>query len=165
MVQIPHSYSLPQKTLHWLMAALIFFNLLVTEGIEQWNRAARRGETLEADQLFSANLHAYVGIAILVLAVLRLVLRIKQGAPAAPEAEPPLFRLLAKLAHAALYALFILMPVTGLMKYYADIDLAGDLHADVLKVVLWLIVAGHVGAVLVHRFVWKTDVATRMTSG
>lgn len=165
MSTAPLAYSRAQKALHWAIAALILFNLLFTDGIEAWNRAARRGETLATDEIFSANLHAYIGIAILLLAALRLLIRWRRGVPEAPAAEPPLFRLGAKLAHGALYGLFFLMPVTGLLKYYGGVDLAGDLHADVLKVVLWVLIAAHLGAVLVHRFVWKTDVPARMTRG
>ena len=53
-------YSLPQKLIHWLMAALIFFNLLFTDGMEHWNRLVSRGEAVTPDDIASANVHTGV---------------------------------------------------------------------------------------------------------
>jgi cytochrome b561 len=38
-------------------------------------------------------------------------------------------------------------------------------HADILKVVLWALIAGHVLGALTHQFYWKTNVLRRMTAG
>ena len=160
----PTSYSIPQKAIHWLMALLIFFNLILSDNIEAWDHAKDEG-TVTPEILAGANIHAYVGIAVLALGLLRLILRFTQGAPAAPANEPPLFQLAAKLGHAAFYVIFFAMPITGMMKYYSDIDLADFLHAEPIKIVLWLVIVGHIAAIPVHHFVWKTDVATRMTKG
>lgn len=158
-------YSIPQRALHWAMALLIVFNLIFSDGIEQWNRLIRNGQTVTPDDLASANIHAYVGIAILVLCLVRLGLRLVQGAPDAPDAEPPLLRLAAKLAHWAFYALFFLMPMTGIAKYYFGIDLLGELHGGPLKLLLWALIVVHVLGALVHQFYWKTNVLARMTRG
>ena len=161
----PVSYSLSQRAVHWIMAALIFFNLIWTDGIEAWNRAARNGGTPSADLVSSANIHSYVGIAILALAALRVILRLAQGAPDHPEAEPPLFQLASKLAHVALYALIFLVPLSGIAKYYFGFNLAGDLHAEILTNLLWALIGAHVMGALAHKFYWKTDVLDRMTKG
>lgn len=161
---MPASYSIPQKAIHWLMALLIFFNLIFSDNIEAWDRATDNGN-VTPDIVAGANIHAYVGIAVLVLALLRLVLRLTQGAPAAPAQEPALFQLASKIAHGGLYLLFFLMPISGMLKYYFDVDFAGFLHAGPMKVVLWVLVVGHILALPVHQFVWKTNVATRMTKG
>jgi cytochrome b561 len=158
------SYSVPQKAIHWLMALLIFFNLIFSENIEAWDHAVDEGK-VTPEIIANANIHAYVGIAVLALAVLRLALRLAQGAPAAPAEEPPLFQLAAKLAHGGLYLLFFLMPISGMLKYYADVDLAGFVHAEPMKLVLWALVVGHIVAIPVHHFVWKTNVAMRMSKG
>lgn len=160
----PASYSIPQKALHWLMALLIFFNLILSDNIEAWDHAMDEGN-VTPEILAGANIHAYVGIAVLALGLLRLILRFTQGAPAAPANEPPLIQLAAKLGHAAFYILFFAMPITGMMKFYGDIDIAGFLHAEPIKIVLWLVIVAHIVAIPVHHFVWKTDVATRMTKG
>lgn len=160
----PRAYTLPQRALHWLMALLILFNLIFSEGIEEWDRAMDGG-AVTPEQVASANIHAYVGLAILGLAVLRLILRFVQGAPDAPAAEPPQFQLAAKVAHGAFYLLFFAMPILGALKYYGDVDLAGFLHAGPVKLVLWLLIAVHVLAIPVHRLLWKSSIMSRMTTG
>lgn len=161
---VPVAYTLPQKTLHWLMALLILFNLIITDGIEAWDRAAGSG-SVTPDQIAAANIHAYVGFAILGLAVLRLILRIVQPVPAPPAEEPALFQRAAMLAHGAFYVLFFAMPVLGALKYYGDVDVAGFLHAGPVKLVLWLLIGIHVLAIPVHRLMWKSNIMARMTTG
>ncbi|MCM2440227.1 cytochrome b [Agrobacterium vitis] len=158
-------YSIAQRMLHWSMALLIFFNLIFSDGIENWNRLTRGGETVTPNDLALANIHAYVGVAILVLCLVRLVLRLVQGAPDAPDAEAPVLKLAANLAHWAFYALFFLMPITGIAKYYFGIDALGELHGGPLKLLLWALIIVHVLAAFVHQFYWKTNVLTRMTRG
>ncbi|WP_137133787.1 cytochrome b/b6 domain-containing protein [Rhizobium sp. FKY42] len=161
----PVSYSIPQRILHWGMALLIFFNLIFADGMEHWHHLVKRGQPVTPDDLASANIHAYVGFAILLLAVVRIGLRLVQGAPQPPSAEPALLRMAAKLTHGLLYVLLFAMPVSGAAAYYFNIGSAGDLHADVLKAVLWLLLAAHLGGALLHQFYWKTDVMARMTRG
>ena len=158
------AYSLPQKLLHWLMALMIFYNLIFSDGIEEWDHAADAGN-VTPEILAGANLHAYVGIAILALAVLRLVVRLVQGAPDAPAEEPPLFQLAAKVTHVAFYVLFFLMPISGMLKYYGDVDIAGFLHAGPVKAVLWVLIVAHIVAIPVHRLLWKSNIMSRMTTG
>jgi cytochrome b561 len=161
----PLNYSIPQRVLHWGMALLIFFNLIFTEGMETWNRAAEKNETITPDMISSANIHAYVGIAILVLALLRIVLRLVQGAPDLPADEPPVLRMVAAATHGLLYLLMIILPLSGMAKYYFGQDFAGELHAEVFKTVLWLFIILHVAGALAQKFYFKTDVLDRMTKG
>ncbi|MBB4238757.1 cytochrome b [Rhizobium esperanzae] len=158
-------YSLSQRLLHWAVALLIFFNLLFPDGMNIWHRLMRRGEVSTPEQIASANIHAYVGIAILLLAAARLGLRFIKGAPAEVAEEPALFRLAAKLAHAGLYILIFAMPLSGIAAYYFGINAAGSFHADILKIILWALIAAHVAGALVHQFYWKTNVLRRMTLG
>jgi cytochrome b561 len=159
------SYSLSQRFLHWAVALLIFFNLLFPDGMNIWHRLMRRGQVPTPEQISSANIHAYVGIAILLLAVLRLGLRFTKGVPDEIAQEPAIFRLAARLAHAGLYILIFAMPLSGIAAYYFGIDPAGSFHADVLKIILWALIAAHVAGALVHQFYWKSNVLRRMTLG
>jgi cytochrome b561 len=159
------SYSLSQRFLHWAVALLIFFNLLFPDGMNIWHRLMRRGQVPTPEQISSANIHAYVGIAILLLAVLRLGLRFTKGVPDEIAQEPVIFRLAARLAHAGLYILIFAMPLSGIAAYYFGIDPAGSFHADVLKIILWALIAAHVAGALVHQFYWKSNVLRRMTLG
>lgn len=159
------SYSLSQRFLHWAVALLIFFNLLFPDGMNIWHRLMRRGQVPTPEQISSANIHAYVGIAILVLAVLRLGLRFTKGVPDEIAQEPVIFRLAARLAQAGLYILIFAMPLSGIAAYYFGIDPAGSFHADVLKIILWALIAAHVAGAVVHQFYWKSNVLRRMTLG
>ncbi|KPF44991.1 cytochrome b [Rhizobium sp. AAP43] len=161
----PTSYSLFQKALHWTMALLILFNLIFSDAMEEAVEAYERGEVPSPADLSSANIHAYVGIAVLCLGLIRLAVRLTRGAPAAPAEEPPVLRLASKIAHGTFYALFILLPLSGIGKYYFGNEIAGELHGGPLKLLMWVLIVVHIAAVLVHQFYWKTPVAQRMTKG
>ncbi|MDM9645137.1 cytochrome b/b6 domain-containing protein [Rhizobium sp. S163] len=161
----PRSYSLAQRILHWLTALLVFFNLLLPDGMNAWNRSMRLNGSATADQIASANIHAWAGIAILVTVALRLVLRATQGVPAHSPDEPPLLTAAASIAHALLYLLLLAMPLSGMAAYYLGVNAAGSLHAEILKVILWALISLHVLGALAHQFYWKSDRLRRMTVG
>jgi cytochrome b561 len=161
----PSSYSIVQKALHWTMALFILFNLVFSDAMEEAVEAYERGEVPSPEALSFANIHAYVGIAVLCLGLIRLAVRLTRGAPDAPPEEPPLLKRAAKIAHWSFYALFILLPLSGIGKYYFGNDTAGFVHAGPLKLLMWLLIVVHIAAVLVHQFYWKTPVAQRMTKG
>ncbi len=165
MSETPVSFSLSQRILHWVIALLVFFNLLFADGMEHWARLSFGGQTVPADAVASANIHAYVGIAVLVLALIRLGLRLFQGVPPEPEAEPPLFRMLSKVGHWTFYLLFIAMPLSGMAGYYLGIGGAAEVHGSVLKLLMWVLIVTHVAAVGLHQFYWKTGILKRMTTG
>ena len=155
-------YSISQKALHWTMALLILFNLIFSDGMEHWNRLMRRGEPITPDDISSANIHAYVGIAVLVLCLVRLCLRLVQGVPESPADEPPIAKLVAKVTHWAFYAIFLAMPLSGIGKYYFGNDIAGELHGGPIKLLLWALIVLHILGVLVHQFFWRTNLLRRM---
>jgi cytochrome b561 len=161
----PLVYSIPQRALHWATVALILYSLLLPGEIEHVVDALRDGKTPTPEQWTSASIHVYIGLAVLGLTLLRLVLRVAQGAPAAPASEPAPLRLVAAVTHGALYLLLLAMPAAGIAKYYFDVGIAGFVHGGPMKLALWILIILHVVGALVHKFVWKTDVMERMTSG
>jgi cytochrome b561 len=161
----PLAYSIPQRVVHWLTTLLIFFNLLLPGQIERVADLLDGGKTPTPDEWTSASIHIYTGFTILGLTILRLILRFAQGAPEAPADEPALFRFLSKAAHGLLYLLLIAMPITGISKVYWGVDFNGFLHSGPLKLVLWALLIGHIAAVFVHKFYWRTNVLERMTRG
>lgn len=161
----PLNYSISQRVLHWGMALLILFNLIFSDGMEKWNWTVKKGEAVTPEIISSANIHAYVGIAILILAALRLILRFVQGVPDLPSEEPPILQLIAKLTHGLIYLLFFVLPLSGMAKYYFGAELPGELHGGIFKVLLWALIVLHVGGALVQKFYFKTDVMDRMTKG
>ncbi|WFU11732.1 cytochrome b (plasmid) [Rhizobium sp. CB3090] len=162
---IRSNYSPLQRLLHWTIALLIFFNLLFPDDMNAWHRIVRNGGKPTPDDISAANIHAYVGIVILGLALVRLGIRFMQGVPEEATNEPALFRTAARLTHVALYVWIFAMPLSGIAAYYFGVEAIGSIHAGILKALLWALIIAHVAGALVHQFYWKTDVLRRMTIG
>ncbi|MBB3424388.1 MULTISPECIES: cytochrome b [Rhizobium] len=159
------AYSVPQRVLHWLMALLIFFNLLFPDGMNAWRRLIRHGQVPTPADISSANIHAYAGIAVLLLAVLRLAVRFSSDVPATPDGQPAFLHYLAQLTHVLLYVLIFAMPLSGIAAYYLGIDTAAFVHGGPIKSLLWIVVVLHVLGALVQHFYFRSDVLRRMTIG
>ncbi|MBU9323277.1 cytochrome b [Burkholderia gladioli] len=92
------------RLLHWLMAAMILAMLFI--GVGMVSSVSARHAVLIA-------IHKPLGIAILVLVIVRLVVRFSKRPPALPEDLPGWQRAAAHLSHWVLYALMIAMPLIG----------------------------------------------------
>ena len=155
----PAGYSLAQIVLHWGIAALVIWQLVFGESLPEAERIAGQGGTLDSATAFLADSHLVAGFAILALVALRLVLRLARGAP--PEIEAPRATMaLARLAHAAFYALLFAMPVTGPPDYYSGPP-PGGIH-PLVKPLFIVLIAGHAGAALWHQFVRRDGTLRRM---
>jgi cytochrome b561 len=93
-----------QRTLHWVMAVCILAMLFIGVGM---------ASTVASEYLALVNIHKPLGILILILALIRLVVRLRYGAPPLPLDLPEPMKLAAYLSHYALYALMIAMPLIG----------------------------------------------------
>lgn len=93
------------RTLHWLMAAMIFVAL----GLGVWATQLPRG-SMRSDVLF---VHKSLGVAVLALIVVRILARLALGSPVYAAALDWMTHAAARSAHLLLYALMIAMPVTG----------------------------------------------------
>jgi len=159
------TYSVPQRVLHWLMAVLIFFNLLFPDGMNAWRRLVRHGQTPTPADISSANIHAYAGIAILLLAIVRLGLRLVYDVPPRPDDQPAFLHHIASATHFLLYALIFAMPLSGVAAYYLGIDRAAFVHAGPIKILLWAVIVLHIFGAFAQHFFFKSDVLRRMTIG
>jgi cytochrome b561 len=101
---ILHRFNPLQRTLHWVMAACILAMLFIGVGMVS---------TVAPDYLTLVAIHKPLGILILVLALVRLVVRLISGAPPLPADLPAPMKLGAYLSHVGLYALMIAMPLIG----------------------------------------------------
>ncbi len=81
----------------------------------------------------SAWLHIIVGVLILVLVLWRLALRFTRGAPEVPDAHGPLVKRAGEMAHWALYALLLLIPVSGLLVWYGGVEALYRWHGSLFK--------------------------------
>ena len=119
--------------------------------------AARR----RSPDLFLADLHVAFGVAVFALALLRVALRVRRGAPPPPQDEHPALRMAARATHFALYALILLMPVTGGLAWFGGIEAMADLHGAG-KAAILVLVGLHVLGALYQHFYLRTDVLRRM---
>ncbi|MCA0922285.1 cytochrome b [Pseudooceanicola nanhaiensis] len=152
-------YSRAQILLHWIVVLLVAAQFLFEDGISTAWRQLLEGN--DPGPSLGANAHVIAGIAVLVLAVLRILLRFTQGVPPLPKVEPRVLRLLAHVAHWALYALLILLPLTGGLAWFLGVAAAAEVH-EALKTLLLLLIVLHVGAALYHQFILRDGLMSRM---
>jgi cytochrome b561 len=173
-----HSHFSPvQRLLHWTMALAILTMLFV--GIGMVATVSHAHSTLIA-------LHRPLGIAILLLVLLRVAVRLKRGSPPLPDDMPVLQRIVAKLSHLVLYALMLAMPLIGWAMLSAqgypvtmfggvhlppivphDISLYALLRAlhTYLALALFLTVLAHLAAALFHGLIRRDGVFSSMARG
>ena len=177
MTKASRHFSPLARLLHWTMAALILAMLFV--GVAMVATVSHAHATLVA-------LHRPLGIALLVLALIRVVVRLKNGTPALPDDLPALQRFAAKATHRVLYGLFIAMPVIGWAMLSAggypvvlfgawhlpailpqNVDLFALLRAlhTWLAFALFATVLAHIAAALFHGLIRRDGVFSSMARG
>ena len=92
-------YTIWQIGLHWLIAMLVFAQLIFGESMSEAIEAAEEGEQVSALDGYLDGMHYYFGIAILALVAVRLVLRLKNGVPPPPPETGGTIKLAGKLSH------------------------------------------------------------------
>jgi cytochrome b561 len=109
----PTSFAPLARLLHWLMALMIIAMLFIGAGMV--TSVSERHEWL-------LHLHKPLGIAILLLVLVRLFVRFSTRQPRLPADLPAWQVLAAKASHVLLYALMVILPLLG----WAMISAAGD---------------------------------------
>ena len=169
-------FSLVSRILHWLIAALVLAMLVI--GFVMVSSGGRY------DWLYS--LHRPLGIAILVLAAIRLINRLIDTPPPLPTKMRRSLRGAARASHVLLYALLIVQPLVGWgllsaagypVILFGAVDLPPMLPKNdalfallrpthlVLAIVLSLVILLHFGAALMHRFAFRDGVFESMAFG
>jgi cytochrome b561 len=177
MTALTSSFTVLQRALHWLMAICILAMLFIGVAMVR---------TIAPDYVTLITVHKTLGIAILVLALLRLAVRLRSGAPALPADLPVPMKLAAHLSHLAFYILMIVMPLIGWAMVSAagyPIVLAGGIHlppivspSRELHAILWTLhsylafaffalVLVHIAAALYHALIRRDAVFRQMTAG
>jgi len=171
----PHKqFSAMQKLLHWSMAVLILAMLFI--GVAMVATVSRAHDALIA-------LHRPLGIALLLLVLVRIAVRLRRGGPPLPASMPAAQRAVAKASHWVLYALMVAMPLIGWGMLSAGgypVTMAGGLHLpailpmDVrvfallrvlhtaLAYMLFAVVLLHLAAALVHALILRDGVFSAM---
>jgi cytochrome b561 len=167
-------FTVLQRLLHWLMALCILAMLFIGVGMVS---------TVMPKYLTLVSIHKPLGIAILVLALVRLVVRLRSGAPPLPVELPEPMKLAAYLSHYAFYVLMIGLPLIGwgmLSAATYPVVLYGGVHlpailpqSDSLHTLLWnahfylafvffALILLHVAAALFHALVRRDGVFEAM---
>ena len=156
-------YGIVAQSLHWVIVAGLIASYFLAEAAEDNETGSSMG------------LHRSIGIAILALAVLRLLWRLLDRRPAWPTVMPGYQRTLARTTHAIFYVLLFALPITGWMissvegdsvPFFgllelppipsgANEDWLEDLHELLFNVLLAFAVLHVIGA-LKHQF-WDRD--------
>jgi cytochrome b561 len=171
----PTRYGAAAQTFHWLIAALIVLQFTLAYSADDL--------PLGVHKLALLARHKSFGMTVLMLAVLRLLWRLKNPPPALPTGMTPLERMLARATHVAFYVLLFAMPISGWLmssaknysvswfglftwpnligKNEARFDFLRSTH-HLLSYALFAIAVLHVLAALKHHFWNKNDVLLRM---
>jgi cytochrome b561 len=170
-------WPLSLRLAHWLGAILVLAALGV--GVAMVHFVHDPAARFELTQT-----HKSIGVTILALTVARLARRSLSRAPKAEPLRRPLARA-ASAAHIALYALLLLMPLSGWLMvtttpvrvptvvfglFTLPYPLAPDLtiyrfaHAAhvALAIILAVLIAIHVAAAMVHALLWRDRTLARM---
>ncbi len=173
---LPAVYDPVARAAHWLT-----FVLVAAEFVVGWTMPDI-GWGTEPTGLIG--LHLLLGGSLLVIIVFRLCWRLTHRAPPQPASLPAWQRWSAGATHVALYALLLIVPLTGLasaaarewpVRAFGFITLPaivaphakigfklGDLHSDILSWVLLGAIGLHVLAALYHRLINRDTVLRRM---
>jgi len=176
MIRSRQRFTPLQRLLHWLMAVCILAMLFIGVGMVS---------TVRPKYLTLVSIHKPLGIAILLLALVRLAVRLRYGSPPLPADLPGPMKLAAHLSHYAFYALMIGIPLLGWGMLSAGaypVVLFGGVHlpaillqSDSLHTVLWnahfylafvffALILLHVAAALFHALVRHDGVFEAMAS-
>jgi cytochrome b561 len=162
------------RLLHWVMAVLVLAMLFI--GVGMVSSVSERYHLL-------VSIHKPLGIAILVLVVIRFVNRLLNPAPPLPAHLPLWQALAAKMSHIVLYALMFALPLVGWALLSAagyPIVLYGPLHLPpilphdamvyaalreahtYLAYLLFATFIAHLGAALLHALIHRDGVFASM---
>jgi cytochrome b561 len=173
--EITH-FPAPSRVLHWLMAVLILAMLFIGVGM---------AASVSGRYSLLVSIHKPIGIAILVLVVIRFLNRLINPPPPLPASLPPIQRFAAHASHIALYLLMFVLPLVGWgmlsaagypIVLYGSLQLppilptGAALYAElrqlhtVLAYLLFLTVVVHLAAALFHGMIRRDGVLESMAS-
>ncbi len=172
---MPDRYSHTAITLHWAIALLIFAAFPLGVYMHEL--------PLSPDKLRLYSYHKWIGVSVFLLAVLRVTWRSTHRPPPLPDTMPRWERLAAHGVHYLLYALILVVPLSGWLMSSAkgfqtvwfgvlplpDLlaknkelgDLLKEVHES-LNFALLALVLAHVGAALKHQFIDRDGILARM---
>jgi cytochrome b561 len=175
MHQLRSAYSFRSKIMHWLVAIIVLSLLVFGFNL------SRMPKTMKFTAIM---FHKSFGLTVLALMLFRIIFILRDGRPSLPSTTPCWEKLLARFVQYGLYALLILMPLSGWImsvaagyvpKYFGlvaipfpgiekNIQLANLMKAS-HKTLAWIIVAFvvlHLLGNIKHYFLDKDTVVQTM---
>jgi cytochrome b561 len=166
--------------LHWVIAALVLAQIYVGWTFSDMARGPAQAQWF--------TWHKTLGVAILLLSIARLLWRLVNPPPRLPDTLPKWERTAARINHALFYVVLIGLPLTGwatistgkgaltstMTRLIGGIPwpfipgLSQESHEGfatahgVMILIIFLLIAVHVGAALKHQFIDKARIANRM---
>lgn len=170
----PARYSSLQVAFHWLTALLIFAAFIFGKYASFLPN--------DSSEIATLRIHMALGIAILLVIVLRFVTRLRSPRPVYASTGSAFLDGLGKFVHYALYVFIFLMAVSGLaLSFQAGLAQivfggVGSLPADFfdfaaralhgfIAPALFLLILLHIGAAFYHQFALKDNLFARMRFG
>ncbi len=171
----PDQFGTVAKVLHWTTFLLLLGSFGVGLNMVDLPLSPRKL------QVYSW--HKWVGVTVFLITILRLGWRCANPAPPFPDSMPRRQRTAARLSHATLYALLVVMPVSGWLMssalgiptvYFGLVPLPDLVAPDralgqslielhhLLALTLAILISVHIAAALYHHFVLRDDIARRM---
>lgn len=172
----PARYHPALVALHWIVALLIFFMMAA-------GKLVLLMMPNTAEKILPLTGHVSIGIAILVLLVIRFIVRVTTQKPAPADAGHPLLNKIGVVTHYLLYLAAFGMVLSGMGMAQASnlfqilfgnagLPLPEDFWVypprighGVTATVLLLLIALHIGAALYHQFIRKDNLLARMWFG
>ena len=170
----PTHFNITARILHWLMAWMILTMIFV--GLGMMTSLTWRPWLLD--------LHIPLGIAILLLVIIRFINRLTFPVPKMPAGMSSFQSKAAGILHWLLYGMMLALPLTGwaqlsaggfLVKLFPGVNLPSILPQspflfawlhDAHKVMAWvlfLMVVGHLSAALLHAWVYRDGLFSSIT--
>ena len=173
MANNPNQFILRSRMLHWLMAvmllAMLFIGVAMVASLGNYHQLVA--------------IHRPLGILILILAVIRVINRMRSTLPPFPPTMSSRERMLASASERLLYTLMFTLPLVGWgmlsaghypIVMYGPVHLPAILPANptlyailrkthmVLAYLLFLTFLAHLGAVLFHTLIIRDRLLDRM---
>jgi cytochrome b561 len=188
----PSGWGRISRGLHWLMAFMIAAQFPLGLRMVETYDAALAGQGDWAIAMTLSRAHNTLGFLILIVVLLRLSWRFTNPTPGLPSALQAWQRLTARFTHGLLYALLIILPLSGwsaLSAYTGEYPIfffgwenvprlvpqatpgspfTSDLFGEIHENALWALggVLGlHIVAALWHEYVQRDGILTRMWRG
>jgi cytochrome b561 len=173
------AYTPLQKALHWTIAALIVVTIPIGVSIANLLKPGPITNVLY-------EVHKSIGLTIFSLAVFRVAVRLRRGAPPLVTGLPAWQRAAAYGSHYALYLLIVLVPLAGWAATSAccapvnlfwtvpvTLPISGGMDAakpifqvhNALALTMTALVLVHAGAALHHHFIRRDPTLARMLPG